>query len=842
MATHFADLLRRHRLAAGLTQEALAERANLSVNGIQKLESGGSHPYRDTANRLVRALDLTREDVLAFQAAAQPTPRRRLHASFTEPGDASAELPTIASSFLGREHEKSDLAQLLRTTRLLTLTGVGGCGKTRLALELARLTRDEYADGVRLVELAGVADPALVPHAVAATLGVREVPTQPLVTTLIAAIKARRMLLLLDNCEHLLDGCAQLVDALLRNCSELRILATSREPLGVDGEVSRRVPSLRVPPLDPRPTPEVIREYAASQLFLERGRAVAQEFVVTTDNARAIAQVCDRLDGIPLALELAAALLPGLSVDDVAARLDQRFVLLTGGSRAALPRQQTLRATIDWSYDLLAAPERGVFDRLSVFAGRWTLEAAEEVCAGDGIARQHVPELLLRLVNKSLVVAEVVPGASHAGGHRYRLLDTLRQYGRERLVANGQSEPVHSRHASYYLGHAEDVASELNGPRQAEVLEELARNESDLRAALEWLSMRGDCQQALRLAAVLGRFWEVRCHLIEGRRVLAAALAVPGAEAPTLARAKVLDAAGMLSLLQGDKPVARAQLRESLALYRQLDDPSGLAWALIQFGFWCAEAGRLKAARRFMHQALELCRQLGDRRGIARCLNTLGLAALLAAEYDQACALLEECLPLSREAGDRWGTAWALTNLAGALLQLVELGQVDVRVTDTLLDEAEVIWNELGERRHLAFICLFRGTAAMVDLDLERAGALIERSLSLFTEVEEVRGKEHVLSAWSRLFNAEGQFEHAARLLGTAFACSVAAGNVTPSGRAGTERRLDVARRALGAAAVDQAFREGSAMSVDAAIAYGLAFQAARRTGTTLPASFPLRP
>jgi tetratricopeptide (TPR) repeat protein len=423
-------------------------------------------------------------------------------------------------------------------------------------------------------------------------------------------------------------------------------------------------------------------------------------------------------------------------------------------------------------------------------------------------------------VNKSLVVAEFGVGVAKEGGHRYQLLETLRQYGRDRLLASGQFEAVHHRHASHYLARAESVAPELSGPRQAALLEELARNESDLRAALEWLSEQGHVQDALRLASVLGRFWEVRCNLTEGRRSLAAVLALPGAETPSLARAKVLDAAGMLAMLQDDKPVARAQLRESVALYRQLNDVGGLSWALIQFGFWCVEVGRLKAARRVMQQALGLCRQLGDRRGTARCLSTLGLAAMVAARYDEARSLAEESLPLSREVGDRWGTAWALTNLAGALLKLAELGQVDVDATDSAIEEAEAIWTELGERRHLAFIRLSQGTAAVLRKDFECARMRLDQSLAMFNEVQDPRGKEHILFAWSRLFVADGKHEPAARLLGAIDAYERGMGEGTPNERDSLRRGLDAARRGLGTEALDTAFREGSAMSVDAAIAY----------------------
>jgi transcriptional regulator with XRE-family HTH domain len=319
-----------------------AERAGLSVHTVQKLEAGGSHPYRDTSQRLALALGLSPADLVAFQAAAQPAPRRRGDGASKSSPDARQDLPAALTSFIGREREIDEITQQLqRTARLVTLSGVGGCGKTRLVKEVDRRVADAYPDGVWLVELASLADAALVPQAVATTLGIREIPAQPLLTTLTTALKRHKVLLLLDNCEHLLDACAHLANALLMACPTLQILATSREALGLTGEVNRRVLSLPVPPLDPPPTIEHLGEYAAVQLFVERARAVQPAFAVTDRNVLTIAQVCNRLDGIPLVLELAAALVRGLSVEDLAGRLDQRFRLLTGGSRAALPRQQT---------------------------------------------------------------------------------------------------------------------------------------------------------------------------------------------------------------------------------------------------------------------------------------------------------------------------------------------------------------------------------------------------------------------------------------------------------------------------------------------------------------------
>lgn len=454
-APTFGDLLRQHRLAAGLTQEALAERAGLSVHGIQKLERGAAHPYRDTAQRLIAALQLKPEAEANFRAAVHPVRRR---GSILQPESraraARHNLPAALSSFVGREQELAQITVRLAGARLLTLTGVGGCGKTRLALEVARtfIQVQDYPDGVWLVELGPLTDSALVAHEVAAVLGVRQAPQEPLLTALASALARRRLLLVLDNCEHVLDACATLIDGLLKSCPDLTVLATSREPIGIGGEVAWRVPSLAIP--DPRrvvPVAELAR-IPAVQLFVERA-AAQTGFALSERNAEAVAQVCHRLDGIPLALELAAGRLDALTVEQLAARLDKRFLLLTGGSRTTLLRQQTLVATLDWSYDLLGKTERRVFERLAVFAGTWRLEAAEAVCASHDVADKDVLDLLGQLVRKSLVVG----GEPGDGAKRFELLESVRDYARQKLLARGQAETttVRERHAVYYSGLAD---------------------------------------------------------------------------------------------------------------------------------------------------------------------------------------------------------------------------------------------------------------------------------------------------------------------------------------------------------------------------------------------------
>jgi non-specific serine/threonine protein kinase len=640
-------------------------------------------------------------------------------------------------------------------------------------------------------------------------------------------MRARRCLLLIDNCEHLLDACARVVDTLLRACPQLQVLATSREALGVAGEVIHRVAPMGVPPLDSLPAVDDLRTYDSVQLFVARAQGFAPDFAMTERNAAPIGRICRQLDGIPLALELAAALVRALSVEDIAARLGRRFHLLTSGSRAALPRQQTLRATIDWSYNLLSAPEQTLFSRLSVFRGPLALEAAEEICLEDGTAPEQLLEFLLRLVDKSLVVAETVS----VGSYRYRLLDTLREYGWERLVERREPDAILRKHASYFLTLADRAEPELNQPRQATWMERLASDQNDLLAALDWLVARGEIQSALRLANVLSRMWEVRGHLGEGRRRLAALLALPGAEAPTLARAAALHRAGVLALYQGDVRVARGLLKESLALYRHHQYP-GVAWVLIHLGWLSHDSYRNKAARRFLEEALALCRQASDRRGIAMCLGVLGMVAVSDGHINMGRLMHEEALALSRELGDRWATAWALTNLGAALLAQVEVGLADAHSADVVLAEARATWEQLAERRHLAFVQVHLAMAAMQQDQFAVARDLLEESLSTFLELQDVGGTANNLANWAELFRTQARYEQCVELLAATY------GQVKPSGRFSplwtciVERRLDTARRALGQRRFDAAWTQGYAMSMDEAIAY-----AAQNAGSIAPSA-----
>ena len=554
-------------------------------------------------------------------------------------------LPQQATRFIGRERELAELNRLLARTRLLTLTGSGGCGKTRLSLHVAADSLERFPDGAWLLELALLADPGLVAQTMATVLGLKEEPGKPIVQTLTEHLKDKRLLLLLDNCEHLLDGCARLVDMLLRECPQVKILASSREALGMGGEQAYRVPSLSLPDPKQTHTPASVAPFEAVQLFTDRALLVRPDFKVTNENASTLASICSRLDGIPLAIELAAARVRSLSVEEINSKLDERFRLLTGGSRTALPRQQTLRSLIDWSYDLLQEPEKRLLQRLSVFAGGWTLEAAEQVCAGDGVEDRDALDLLTSLADKSLVVVEQSDGHS-----RYRLLETVRQYARERLVESGGGEAVRVRHRDYFLTLAEQAEPKLVGAQQAEWLRRLDEEHENLRAALEWSLAEVQSGAGLRLCGALYRFWWARGYLSEGRKWCARVLAMEGAAGRTLERPKALHGAGALAYHQGDYLAARALGEESLAIRRQLGDWKGIAASLNNLGMVACDQADYPAARALAQESLAISRELGNRVGIANSLNNLGNVA-----YDQAeLGIGPRALP--REPGDRAGT------------------------------------------------------------------------------------------------------------------------------------------------------------------------------------------
>lgn len=698
-----------------------------------------------------RLRDLGRPESI-YQLFHPALPSRFPPISSLDNPDLKHNLPQQVTSFVGREKQITEVKAILKRSRLLTLTGSGGSGKTRLALQVAADLLDTSGDGVWLVELAALSDPNFVPQLVASVFGVTEEPGQSLTQSLIEWLKSKRLLLLLDNCEHLLSACATLADTLLRHCSQVTILATSREGLGISGETTYRVPSLSLPDSKKPQTPESLSLYESVRLFVERAVQVQTRFTITNENAPALAAICHRLDGIPLAIELAAARIRSLSVEEVNQRLDQRFRLLTGGNRTALPRQQTLRSLIDWSYDLLSDAEKTLLCGLSVFAGGWTLQAAEQVCSGEGVEEWEILDLLTSLSDKSLVVAE-----QRQGHTRYRLLETIRQYARDRLLESGHASATRHQHLAFFLNLAETAEPELVGADQKVWLERLETEHDNLRAALEWSSGDSDSgERGLRLAAALWRFWYIRGYLSEGRSWLRDLLALP-ATAP-VARAKALHGAGNLAFTQGDPLAAQSLLTAGLALRRELNDLPGIAFSLNSLGNVAYTQDDYPTARRLFAESLELQRRQGNQWGIAAALSNLGLVTLDQGDYPTAQALFEESLGLQRELGDQWSMATSLGNLG-----LVATSQGDYATAQPLQEESLALRRALHDRAGTALALGNLGNIALALGDYPTAHALFEESLTLRRELNDPQGISLAVYNLGNLAAKQGDYATARR-------------------------------------------------------------------------------
>jgi predicted ATPase len=609
-------------------------------------------------------------------------------------------LPRQLTSFIGRERELARTRELLSGASLLTLTGAGGCGKTRLALRLAEEVAAEFA-AVAFVELGPVHDPALVPAAVAAAVGVKEEAGRPVAATLAERLCAGKHLLVLDNCEHMLDAVGTLIAALLRDCPQLSILTTSRESLGITGETTFRVPSLELPAPEAA-DPSAAARTEAVRLFVERARAAGTDFELTDAAAACIARICRRLDGIPLAIELAAARVRVLSVDQIEERLNDRFRLLVGGSRTAVERHQTLRAALDWSYGLLSLPEGRLLRHLSVFAGGFTLEAVLGVCGdgGKGGNEFELVDLLTHLVDKSLVSVDDTR-TRKGEPPRYRLLETIRQYARERLHTEAdaaESDAVCSRHLDHCLGLAERAEQQLLGPEQVLWLQRLEVEHENMIAALEWCNDRakGDDERGLRMAGALARFWHIRGHLSSGRAMVQRALA--GASgAPATVRAKALNGAGNLAYLQGSFVDAETAWNAALRLQRELGDRRAIAGVLNNLGLVAEQRGQPERAHACYDEALATNREIGNRAWEAINLNNLANLAWSRADYETARVLYEQALELNRSVGNRAEEARNLANLATVAGD--QGRHADARV---LQDQALSLKRALGDRKGIA--------------------------------------------------------------------------------------------------------------------------------------------
>jgi len=617
-------------------------------------------------------------------------------------------LPSQITSFIGRENEIAEVKNHASSHRLVTLTGSGGTGKTRLSLQVAVDLLDSFPDGVWFVELAPLSDPNLIPSTILSALGISEQSDKPALDVLQEYLQPRKLLLVLDNCEHLIANSATVANAILSAAPDMKILASSREALGVKGELSWHVPSLSLP--DPKKLPELeaLTQYESVRLFIDRAILVNSHFTVTKDNAPAIAQICYRLDGIPLALELAAARVKMLSVDQISSRLDDRFRLLTGGARTALPRQQTLRSMIDWSYDLLSEQEKTLFRRLAVFVGGWTLEAAEAVCGEEGIGSEQILDLLSQLVNKSLVNVENIRNES-----RYHRLETIRQYAREKLFESGEGEQIRDQHLKAFVKLAEQAESEIRGHNQLLWLHRLDDELENLRAALEW-SQERDNGSFLRLASALWRFWDVRGY-IEDFKWLPKALASTE-RLQTVIHARALARAGYIALNHPDPKEAEKWSREAVSLSRELGDNPSLAMALFVQGTLELNHYNSQAGAALLEQALTLSRGIKDHWLSGILLMNLGFEAWIRNDLASARSLVEKGLEEARLSGDKRHSAYGLQGLS-----LIALAQGDLQKAEQSAQEASEYAQELGDKANTIGSYWAFTNVAMVLEDFPRA-------------------------------------------------------------------------------------------------------------------------
>jgi predicted ATPase/DNA-binding SARP family transcriptional activator len=668
----------------------------------------------------------------ADQVPAEPAPLIRLQPR------PKHNLPIQLTSFIGREKEIAAVTRLLQEARLVTLTGPGGTGKTRLALRVAGDLLDEYEDGVWLVELAPLSEPALVPAIAARSLGLRELTEPQVISLLQEYLEHRHLLLIFDNCEHVIEACARLAEALLQTCPKLSILVSSREALGITGEVSFRVPPLALPEARQMPSLEELAQYEAIRLFVERAAAVqttaaSPGFTLTPANAPAILQVCQRLDGIPLAIELAAARVKLLQVTEIAQRLDDRFRLLTGGSRLALPRHQTLRASIDWSYELLSPAERSLLQHLSVFAGGWTLEGAEAVGCGEDIQACDVLELLGHLVDKSLIQTSNVV----AGLYRFRMLETIRQYAHEKLVEAGQAEEARERHLKCYLELVERLEKVIRGPDQVRIQERLETELDNLRLALAW-SLEGkgqpgwDPEPGLRLAAALHWFWYFRGREDEGVQwlelLLAGELEERGSKPLTperiKCRAKALLVAAFLAYIIGELAKTGKLSDESCELYQSLGVDGRLGYAYART--YIVSLLDIKERRKELEECLAIFRAEGDRFGMAESLYHLGIIAIFCKEYEKAKGYYEDMLALRKEIGDLDGIAWSYL-----LLGLLAYAQGKGEPWRAMIEESQGLYSKNHNENLLGVSHLSFGELEIYDGNYAQAAAHCGEGLSI---------------------------------------------------------------------------------------------------------------
>lgn len=812
---------------SGYTTLALTQRIMSAGHGGQILLSQAAHDL--TADKLPaevelvdqgerRLKDLVRTEHL-YQVSAPDLPSA--FPPLKTLALSNHNLPAQLTSFIGREKETEEIKELISANRIVTLTGSGGAGKSRLSLRVGMDCLHEFSDGVWLVELAPVTDPALIPQTLLSIFSLREDRHRSALNVLVDYLRSKTLLLLLDNCEHLIGTCAQISAALLQSCPKVRILASSREALGITGEVAYRVPSLDTPNPENLPPLDQLERADSIRLFIDRAATAKPGFTLTSVNAFSLAQICFRLDGIPLAIELAASRVKVLSPDQIAARLDDRFRLLTGGSRTALPRQQTLRATIDWSYSLLSEEEKILFRRLAVFVGGWTLEAAESVCdeAGAGL---DILDLLTRLVDKSLVFIE-----ESIEGMRYHRLETIRQYSREKFLETDEVVVVRDRHLDFFVQFVELADEKLKSSDQVIWQKRLSLEQDNLRASLDWAFNRNP-DSALRIVGAANLFWTAGGFSAEGfrwtQRALEQVKSIPVPEGMTheqrlVARAKALRGLTRLYLSLGDNASAKRAAEESVALYRQSQDRRGLAFALVVLAYPLEFLGERDQAEVALQESYSIANAEGDVYVICRSLNILARVIVdLHHDLDLAKGYVEESLHLAREAGLRSQEAQACEILAD-----IAINRKDYNEARTRLEESVRIYQEIDARFN---VILEKSNLAHLERKLGNYASALEyyrETILAFRDIGQSGAVAHQLECFGFIAVAQGQNERALQLFAAASALREKAGTpMRPEEKTYFDQQLKVLRDKMDSPTLEWIWSKVHALSMDDAIALAL--------------------
>ncbi len=839
----FGEWLRKQRRALDFSRQELADQAGCAEITLRRIEGGTLKPSKELASILLEKVGIPKTELegwIRYARGQAGFPSKET--TFPEK-QVRTNLPAALTSFIGREKELTDITGLLSKYRLVTLVGTGGVGKTRLSIQAGAHQAATFDDGVWLIELAALDNPQLIPQTLASTLGVPVSATQPVTKTILNFLHAKNTLFIFDNCEHLLDACAQLADTLLRHCPHLKILATSREAMGIMGEAIYLVPTLALPDTDK--LLNVFRDVGSVRLFEERAQLVDFDFSLTLENASFVAQICRRLDGIPLALELAAVQVGRFSPAEIVARLEHSFSILTGGSRTALPRQQTIRASIDWSWNLLTEDERALLRRLSVFAGGWTLEAAQAVCGGDALT------LINSLAKKSLVATDQESG----GENRYGFHEVIRQYAHEKLAEAEDAKSLRQNHLQYFISLAEHADSQLHGADQNLWLERLTNELSNLRAALKF-AVEHDFDNAVRLSALLGWFWYRRGLLAEGRSWYERILDGREPDLSTIdSFSKAFYGAGLGAHYQGDYVRARRMLEQSLVLAQKLENPNGVAHAMTLLATGYVWQGDFKTTEKYALESIDLFKTSDEVWGQAFALNVLGFSSLMRGDYAKARAAFEESVNRAREAGDRYGMGMPLSNLGimayqqGDLSRGKELLEESLAIGREAHDPTLTSWS-MAELGHIARLQgdfalatelyksvlessrvtgFLTGVADMtralgdvaVKLDeFQKARTLIQEGLSLFQSQGDIRNVVYCLNSFASLAGAMSNWSLAVKLLSVVESQLKGMGIfMSPVDRSAFDQVINEAQRALGKSEFDKLWAEGESISIPDAVA-----------------------